>query len=222
MILRKLVPEVAGKLASEDLAKLDGSESLADYEADIDREMSIDDFEAAMADFRGRDLTSVDDAEMAVAVRRSLPLTPREAADKHLWWWLTVRRVPEIVKARWADGEPPQLKTERMLGPMNRNALARLWWGAQMVQSLPDPDKYTGMMFRNQDLFEAVIGRSLGRYPEALQVILEELSPFNGERARMIVRDLRFLLSTLVLEALTPSLLRGEVRRLVAATERSE
>ena len=214
MILRRLVPEVASALASEDLASIDGKESLGDYEVDWDRTLALDDFAAAMTDFRGRTLDSTDDAAMAIAVRKSLALTPREATDKRIWWWLTVRDVPEIVRARWATGEPLRLSAERMLGPLNRNALARLWWGAQMVQQLDDEDKYTRMMFRNQDLFEAVIGRSLGRYPQALQVILDELSPLNGERAREVVRDLRFLLSTLVLEALPPDLLRFEIRRL--------
>jgi hypothetical protein len=86
-----------------------------------------------------------------------------------------------------------------------------------MVQTLPNPPEYTQLMFKNQDLFEAVIGRSLGRYPLALQVILDELSPLQGKEARELVRDLRFLLSTLVLEALSPEDLRKELRQLRTA-----
>jgi len=103
-----------------------------------------------------------------------------------------------------------------MLGQVNRNALARLWWGAEMVSSLTDPTAYTRLMFKNQDLFEAIIGRSLGRFPEALQIILEELSPLPGKPAREIVRDVRFLLSTLVLEAITADALRAELYQLKA------
>ena len=100
-----------------------------------------------------------------------------------------------------------------MFGQVNRNALARLWWGAELVQPCGQPAKYVGLLFKNQDLFEAVIGRSLARYPDALGAILEELSSLKGVRARETVRNFRFLLSTLVLEALDKESLRSELKR---------
>src|SRR5262249_10771076 len=158
------------------LATADGTEQLSDYELDFARPVSLEALDSAMSAFTGRELRPADDAEMAIAVRAALPLSAREAADRNLWWWLTLRRYPILVRPRWgkgADGDVASLSRERMLGQVNRNALARLWWGSEMVRSLPDPDTYTRLMFKNQDLFEAIIGRSLGRYPEALGVILD-------------------------------------------------
>lgn len=217
MILKRLADEVQTQVSHELLATADGTEPLTDYELDFSRPVPLEPLDEALNAFAGRDLRPADDAAMAVAVRAALPLSAREAADRNLWWWLTLRRYPKIVRRRWAkSGDDNSLSRERMLGQVNRNALARLWWGAEMVGSLPDPDAYTRLMFKNQDLFEAIIGRSLGRYPEALGVILDELSPLHGKPAREIVRDLRFLLSTLVLEAITTDDLRGELQQFKA------
>lgn len=219
MIVKRLADEVQTQISHELLATADGTEPLSDYEVDFVRPVPLEPLDQSMNAFAGRDLRASDDAAMAIAVRAALPLSAREAADRNLWWWLTLRRYPTIVRRRWlkaADDDSPSLSRERMLGQVNRNAFARLWWGAEMVRSLPNSEGYTRLMFKNQDLFEAIIGRRLGRYPEALRVILDELSPLQGKPAREIVRDLRFLLSTLVLEAMSAEALRGELHHLKA------
>jgi hypothetical protein len=189
--LKLFAAEVSAVLSDEDLPAIDGGEALGDYELDFERTVELGDLEQALKPFQGRELSSVDDGEMAIAVRSHLPLTAREASDRHLWWWLNLRLGPRLVRARWVkDGAPPTISRARVLGPVNRNALARLWWGAQMVRELDDADRYTRLMFANQDLFEAVIGRSLGRYPEVLAVILDALSSLSGLQARETVRDL--------------------------------
>ncbi len=220
MKLKRLADEVQTQITQDLLLTADGSEPFGDFELDFDRSIDISALDREMDSFRGRELQPADDAPMALAVRAALPLTPREAADRNVWWWLALRRYPEIVRARWTktgEGGVPSFSRERMLGQVNRNALSRLWWGAEMVHTLPNPTDYTQLVFKNQDLFEAVIGRSLGRYPLALQVILDELSPLQGKEARELVRDLRFLLSTLLLEALTAEDLRKELKQLRAA-----
>jgi hypothetical protein len=217
MNLKRLADEVQNQIGVDLLATVDGTEPLMDYELEFSRELSIDRLEQAMKKFEGRDLSASDDADMALAVHAALPLTPREATDRNVWWWLSLRRFPVIVRRRWAsadDGGTPTIARERMLGQVNRNAVARLWWGAEMTRATSDATKYTRLMFRNQDLFEAIIGRSLGRNPAALEVILDELSGIPGKDARETVRDLRFLLSTLVLEAMTPDALRTEISHL--------
>lgn len=221
MNLRRLADEAQTQISHDLLVTADGTEPLADYELEFGRPVPLEALDEAMNAFAGRDLRPGDDAAMAIAVRAALPLSGREAADRNLWWWLTVRRYPRIVRCRWGkidEDNIASLSRERMLGQVNRNALARLWWGAEMVRSLPDPELYTRLMFKNQDLFEAIIGRSLGRYPEALGVILDELSSLHGKPAREIVRDFRFLLSTLVLEAISSDALRAELQQLKAAT----
>jgi hypothetical protein len=218
--LKRLADEAQTQIGEDLLATADGTEPLADYELDFARAIDLGPLDEALKPFIGRDLQPADDAAMAIAVHASLPVTAREATDRNLWWWLSLRRYPIVVRKRWeksgADGIS-SVARERMLGQVNRNAFARLWWGAEMVRSTPDPVAYTRLMFRNQDLFEAVIGRSLGRNPQALQVILDDLSVLPGKDAREILRDLRFLLSTLVLEAMAADALRAELKQLKLA-----
>lgn len=215
MNLRSFVPEIDAHLVSYDLMSLNGMESFGDYEVDLEREVSLGSFDEAITKFAGRELKSEDDAAMAIAVHTNLVLTLREASDRYIWWWLCVRRCPGMVNKRWANGATSTLSRERMLGPVNRNAFARLWWGAQLVSELDDPAKYTKLMFRNQDLFEAVIGRKLARYPHALQVILDEWGTFTGAKIRTAIKALGFVLSTMVLECVDPDQLRSELRNIM-------
>lgn len=215
MNLKRIADEVQMQIGEDVLATIDGTEAWGDYELDFPRVISMDTLNDAMKHFEGRALQPSDDAAMAVAVHDALPLTPREATDRNLWWWLSLRRYPLVVRQRWGKTDAKgtvNVARERLLGQVNRNAVARLWWGAEMTQSTRDPAAYTRLMFKNQDLFEAIIGRSLGRNPEALETILDELSGIPGKDAREIVRGLRFLLSTLVLEAMTADALRSELK----------
>jgi hypothetical protein len=219
MNLKRLADEVQTQIGEDVLSTIDGTEPFGDYEMEFPRSVSIAPLDDALSAFAGRDLQPGDDSSMAIAVHDGLALTPREATDRNLWWWLSMRRYPLIVRKRWQSSASDGTETvtrERMLGPTNRNAFARLWWGAEMTQSTRDPGAYTRLMFKNQDLFEAIIGRSLGRNPEALEIILDELSGIAGKDAREIVRDLRFLLSTLVLEAMSADALRAELKELKA------
>ncbi len=217
MNLRRLGDEVQSRVSVDLLATADGSEPLGDFEVEVEPATDLLALDGALRPYTARELRPADDGEMALAVRDALGISARQAADRNVWWWLALRRYPGIVRSRWERGDGDgghTLSAERMLGQVNRNAFARLWWGAEMVRTLGDPAGYTKMLFGNQDLFEAVIGRSLARYPPALQVILEELSPLPGKTARELVRDLQFLLSTLVLEAVAPNDLREELKRL--------
>ena len=218
-MLKRLADEVRYHVNNEVFVTATGTEALEEYELEFARAIDLTALDDALRPFLGKDLHPGDDAAMAIVTRAALPLSPREAADRNLWWWLCLRRYPTIVQRRWVGiGEASSAMTSaRMFGQVNRNAFARLWWGAELTKDLPRPDHYTSLLFKNQDLFEAVIGRSLGRYPLALAVILDELAGLKGKDAREIVRDFRFLLSTLVLEAMSTNEVRAELSVLVAA-----
>lgn len=218
MNLKRLSPEVQHLADSELLRSLQPHDLvLADYELDLDQSIILEALDDALRSFRKPRLQPEDDSEMASAVRRALPLDPGQAADPSVWWWLALCRYPDIARARWADASG-DVKAERMLGGVGRNAFARLWWGAEMVR---DHSERLPLLFRNQDLFEAVIGRKLGRHQHALAVILERLSDKPGRLARETIRDLRQLLSTVVLEALSEEQLATEIDRLFEARQRA-
>lgn len=127
------------------------------------------------------------DGVCAERLHRHLPLTRLQASDERLWAWLGHARFPDYVAARWkpADATAPDrlqrhLETRWFYGKAARarNALGRLWWGAELTSNpqlrnprffaqLPpaDPYLYTRMLFLRQDyqfnLMENAIGRSI-------------------------------------------------------------
>jgi uncharacterized protein DUF6339 len=183
---------------------------LLDYQEEFPREVSLEEFEAVIAKWRGRHLGPEHDGRMAAEVRRALALSPAEASDETAWWWLSMVGYPDVSLARWNQGAGTGLR-ERMLGTCGRNAFARLWWGAELVRGR---DSLVEQVFNNQDLFEAVIGRKLGRLPEALEVILERLGDKPGKPARETLRDLQQVLSVVVLEALDKPDLGAQIDQL--------
>ena len=196
------------------------SNTLLDYQLEFPREIPIEELDAVMAKWgghlrSGHHLGPEHDGRMASDVRKSLPLSPAEAADEAVWWWLSLVRYPDVALARWNQGAQSGLR-ERMLGTCGRNAFARLWWGAELVRSR---DQLVEQLFRNQDLFEAVIGRKLGRLPDALEVILERLGNKPGKAARETLRDLQQVLSVVVLEALDGAELGAQIQQLWEALD---
>ena len=79
------------------------------------------------------------DGEMAVCVHRAFDgSTLREAADADLWAYISTIACPQYVRWRWhqRNADLPS----RFAGNIRRNALARLWWWAEITH---DPDKPT-------------------------------------------------------------------------------
>jgi hypothetical protein len=82
------------------------------------------------------------DGVLAMTVHRMMNgTTIREARDPGLWAYLAVFGSPSYVKWRWQ-----QSVTVRFAGNIRRNALARLWWWAQVTydptKDLDDPRRY--------------------------------------------------------------------------------
>ncbi len=80
------------------------------------------------------------DAWVAPRLHASLRLTRREAADKRLWSYLTIVEFPEYVWWRFLDADTPeqQVPVDRFMGEDSKNALARLWWAAELTRNGKD------------------------------------------------------------------------------------
>ncbi len=100
----------------------------------------------AYGDIPDKNKRTESDGVMAVDVHRAFAgLTSREACDPGLWAWFTVFAVPGYVHWRWPTGSLPAL-AGRMAGNIRRNALARLWWWAEVThdpeKEIDDQDRY--------------------------------------------------------------------------------
>lgn len=104
------------------------------------------------------------DAVLAPRVHATLRLTRREAGDPGLWAWLAACAVPEYVRWRWASraaGTDDPVPPARWYGPVNKQAIARLWWGMELFRNGPE---YPTHLFEIQDVPNSILHRRFVRY----------------------------------------------------------
>jgi hypothetical protein len=87
------------------------------------------------------------------------------------------------------------------LSGMSRQALARLWWCAEILGT-EDGYRLARTAVRRQDLYQAVFEREFGLYPPAARACIKFFDGRSENEAREGTRRLNQLLSTLVLETL--------------------
>lgn len=143
--LKALGPGVRGLVASESFRT--GMEPHVEADAfleelGIERPISLEPLraviDAAMEKFPNPDKS---DAWLAPRVHATLRLTRREAADKRIWNYLAIAAFPDYVRWRWYKNEETPDKPvplDRFMGEDSKNAIARLWWAAELTRNGKD------------------------------------------------------------------------------------
>lgn len=103
---------------------------------------------------------STSDAWLAPHLHNLLRLTRSQAADRATWEWLAIRVAP-YVQWRWQDRDGV-VAEDRWRGPIHKQALARLWWGAEIFRNGPDYHPVR-QAFGNQDLPNSLLHRPIVR-----------------------------------------------------------
>jgi hypothetical protein len=100
-------------------------------EIDLDPLRTV--LEAVMRDRKPRD----SDPWLGPRVHATLRLTRREAADKRVWNYLSLVEFPDYIRWRWTNPDRPDdvAPLDRFLGEDSKNALARLWWAAELTRN---------------------------------------------------------------------------------------
>ncbi|MFD7444624.1 DUF6339 family protein [Streptomyces sp. NPDC059909] len=102
-------------------------------------------FDAAMRRFV-EEYPGNSDAWLAPRLHAALRLTRREAGNPELWNFLALRVAPDYVLWRWlggaTDGDDaavsktePKVNLRRFIGPFHVQAMARLWWAAEVYRN---------------------------------------------------------------------------------------
>jgi hypothetical protein len=170
---------------------------------------------------------SQQDFENAVKLHKYLPgLSRVQASDKRLWTYLTHVEFFNYCSERWGyaaewheikddkDEKIEAVKNYRQhwfIGTaaraLERNAIARLWWGAHQtfapwqtlsgngVEEVSDPYIYTKELFRSQDTFVQIMGRSF--FWDRL--ILISMLEFLRRHPEIGTNELRILLRQMVI-----------------------
>ena len=141
----------------------------------------LDAVDHLMADFERQieggvwsvDAPELSDAWLAPRLHWALRLTRADASDRGAWHWLARVRYPWYVDFRWTGAEG--VNESRWLGPIHKQALARLWWGAELFRDGPD---YTpvGKLFQRQDLPNSYLHREFTRCRPLALGLVEHLT----------------------------------------------
>jgi hypothetical protein len=79
------------------------------------------------------------DAWLAPRVHASLRLTYPEASDREMWDWLVSSAAGRRYSGwRWGAGSVADVARDRWHGGINKQALSRLWWGAELMRNGKD------------------------------------------------------------------------------------
>ncbi|MFW5921281.1 MAG: DUF6339 family protein, partial [Polyangiales bacterium] len=179
----------------------------APFVSDAERAVGLGDFDAvldeAIASTEAYD-TAID-RWVAPRIHRALPLTRREASDPAVWRYLTVVHRPDFVRHRW---EHRSLSTMRSrfwsLGTRpDSNALARLWWIAELTRGQDGAYELTERVLARQPLATNIFVRELSSYRPAVAACVEVLGDEPSHVIEASVRLLNKALSTVVLETRT-------------------
>lgn len=146
------------------------------------------------------------DSAMVCDFHRSLPISRRQASDSRLWAWLGIVRYPDFVAWRWKPSLTTEMRTAaRFYGDRVRQTFSRIWWAAELTRG-GDDYTLTDEMFALpgfQDIYEAVFGRAFGNYQPALKAFVEVIGNKPEKYIRDFSKELGYVLTTTVLEAMT-------------------
>jgi hypothetical protein len=147
--------------------------------------ISLVTFSDLMAEFRRRAAAgewrsdrASSDRWLAPRVHYALRLTRSHASDKGLWQWLAVAGAPQYVKWRWTGDDG--VAEDRWYGAIHKQALARLWWGAELFRNGADYATVERAFIR-QDLPNSYLHRPLVRCRSFALGILDVLTSQEGE-----------------------------------------
>jgi len=139
-----------------------------------------------------------------------LRLTRRPARIPGFWRWMALEVMPRYVRHRWTKGG--KVKAYRFLGGSNflrRNAISRLWWGAESIRNGPDY-RETDAIFRYSGVEQYVLDLRFGHLrPSALAFAKvatgrSRVRELKFEEMKELSKRANLLLSGTALESLAP------------------
>ncbi|MFG2978054.1 DUF6339 family protein [Streptomyces sp. NPDC048331] len=182
---RELDDEVLGGRSALPHEKLDRSSRAFEDESDRWRARPVRElFDAAMRRFvEARPGAS--DAWLAPRLHATLRLTRREAGDSELWNHLALRVAPDYVLWRWLGSEnengggsggggEARVNPRRFTGPFHVQAMARLWWAAEMYR---DGRNYATAeaACANQEMFNSALRQDVFLHRPTAQTVIRML-----------------------------------------------
>jgi len=148
------------------------------------------------------------DGEMAATIHQALAgLTLREACDAEMWAWLACCGCPRYVRWRWDSDNTNALWT-RFAGNTRRNALARLWWWAEITHQpaipIGTPNRYdtTRNVRDRQSLMLWFVDCAFSGHPLLVQKLseLQQSAALNDAAQKRLCRSVNRLARVVCLD----------------------
>jgi hypothetical protein len=164
--------------------------------------------EEAMGRFAEGKRPEQSDAWLAPRLHGALRLSRREAAHNGVWATLTMVEFPSYVRWRFGSDEKAA-PADRFHGdPTTKNALGRLWWGAELFRDGPDYSPVE-TAFRSQDLMNNLFRADIAHHRPVAQGAVAVLFPPNepalsGDDANALAKAANSTATTLLLDAIAP------------------
>ena len=115
------------------------------------------------------------DRWLAPRVHASLRLDRATAADRAVWEWLAIR-YHQHTQWRWGNPDTGAVADDRWYGPVHKQVMARLWWGAELFRNGGDY-RPVERAFIRQDLINSYLHRPLVRCRSLALGILDVVVP---------------------------------------------
>lgn len=207
--LRRLIPQ-AKMLITKESFRDHSFGSLDGYIKDILRPIDLTPLifvvHRAMSKFPRQSEES--DGWLAPRVHASLRLYRSEAADQGIWDYLSVAVLPDYVVWRMAGDDGSVNDADRIIGPFRHQALARLWWAAELSRNGADY-RPTEQAFSSQDAVNYLTNVDAFHNRPAALAYIRFISHKSGEkpikqRAIETGKTLNHVLTTIVLDSFAP------------------
>ncbi len=209
VVLQKLGAQ-ARRLVSLETYETFPSAELLRYAKSFERPIPLDPLLSCLAEAKrlfAEHPADQSDGWLAPRVHATLRLSRREAADMEVWEFLTlaIPEVREYVLWRWATNETLR-DPKRIFGSDRRNALARLWWVAELTRNGKDYAVTETAFQVGQDLINYITDVAFAHNrPAAIAYVLEcSAKDRTAKQAVDLGKALNHVLSTLSLDTLVP------------------
>ncbi|MGB8644837.1 MAG: DUF6339 family protein [Anaerolineae bacterium] len=148
------------------------------------------------------------DGWLAPRVHASLRLFRSEAADQGIWDYLSVVVLRDYVLWRMAGEDGLVNDMDRIVGPFRHQAVARLWWAAELSRNGADYSP-TGKAFRSQDAVNYLTNVDAFHNRPAALAYIRFISHKSGTKPikQMAIetgKTLNHVLTTIVLDSFAP------------------
>lgn len=160
------------------------------------------------------------DIFIAPILHQTLQLTPRESADKEIWYFLTCYAFPHYVRHRWKSENGKITRNRFLQGDFRKNTFYRLWLVVELTAQNGDYSLTERFLSQSQDFIQQVIERKCSWKKDSIRAIQKVLGNKPRETYRKTIKRYMQILTTTVFETLSYKHIENRLSGLLLIVEK--